>query len=57
MSTNFTRKDVVNAALMMTGSTYITYFTGLVTTTLIARSLPSESYGQYAYFVWMVGVL
>lgn len=57
MSSAFTRKDVLNAALMMTGSTYITYFTGLVTTTLIARSLPSDRYGQYAYFVWMVGVL
>lgn len=57
MSNAFTRKDVLNAALMMTGSTYVTYFTGLVTTTLIARALPSERYGQYAYFVWMVGVL
>ena len=57
MSRHFTRKDAFNAAMVMTGSTYITYFTGLVVNTLIARSLPSDRYGQYAYFVWMVGVL
>lgn len=57
MNGQFTRKDAINAAMVMTGSTYITYFTGLVVNTLIARSLPSDRYGQYAYFVWMVGML
>lgn len=57
MNRHFTRKDAFNAAMVMTGSTYITYFTGLVVNTLIARALPSERYGQYAYFVWMVGML
>ena len=57
MNRQFTRKDAFNAAVVMTGSTYITYFTGLVVNTLIARSLPTDRYGQYAYFVWMVGML
>ena len=54
---NFSRKEAFNAAMVMTGATYVIYITGLITNTLIARSLSSDNYGQYAYFVWMVGVL
>jgi O-antigen/teichoic acid export membrane protein len=47
----------VKAVLWTTGSTYISYFLGLVVSVLIARSLGAAGYGRYAYLVWLSGIL
>ena len=43
--------------LWTTGSAYVSYFLGLITSVLIARSLGADDYGQYAYVVWLSGLL
>ena len=53
----FSRRDALSAALVMTVVTYVTYMAGLTVSILIARALAPNIYGQYAYFVWLVGVL
>jgi O-antigen/teichoic acid export membrane protein len=51
------REDLLRSALLMTGATYINYATGIVVSLLIARHLAPALYGQYAYLVWLSGLL
>jgi O-antigen/teichoic acid export membrane protein len=51
------REDLLRSALLMTGATYINYATGIVVSLLIARHLGPVSYGQYAYLVWLSGLM
>jgi len=57
MSNQFGAAAMFRSALLMTGSTYVAYATGLVISTLIARSLGPADYGRYAYLIWLSGVL
>lgn len=47
----------VRAALLMTGSTYVTYALGLLVSVLIARAIGPEDFGRYSYLVWLSGAL
>jgi O-antigen/teichoic acid export membrane protein len=57
MSNQFGAAAMFRSALLMTGSTYVAYGTGLVISTLIARALGPADYGRYAYLIWLSGVL
>lgn len=57
MSSAFGRVAALRGALMMTGSTYAVYALGLLVSALIARDLGPDSFGHYAYLVWLSGVL
>lgn len=57
MSQLFGRAAVLKAALLTTGSTYISFVLGLLVSVLIARALGPADYGRYAYVVWLAGVL
>lgn len=57
MAKQFGAAAALRAALLVTGSTYVAYAAGLVTSTLIARALGPEDYGRYAYLVWLSGIL
>jgi O-antigen/teichoic acid export membrane protein len=57
MSSAFGRVAALRGALMMTGSTYAVYALGLVVSALIARDLGPDSFGHYAYLVWLSGML
>jgi O-antigen/teichoic acid export membrane protein len=51
------REDLLSSALLMTGATYINYGTGILISLIIARHLGPAQYGQYAYLVWLSGLL
>lgn len=57
MSNPFSRLATAKAALLMTGSTYVSFFFGLIVSAVIARALGPEDFGRYAYVVWLSGVL
>lgn len=57
MSGNFGRKAVFNAALLSTFASLASYAGGMVVSILIARSLGPIEYGQYAYVVWLSGLM
>ncbi|RZA33443.1 MAG: hypothetical protein EOP92_20840 [Lysobacteraceae bacterium] len=57
MNQQFSGAAAIRAAMMIMGSTYITYALGLLTSILVARSLGPEGFGRYTYVVWIVGVL
>lgn len=57
MSDPFSRLATAKAALLMTGSTYVSFFFGLVVSAVIARAIGPEDFGRYAYVVWISGVL
>ncbi|HJT97497.1 MAG TPA: oligosaccharide flippase family protein [Rhodanobacteraceae bacterium] len=57
MNNPFGRHAAVRAALQMTGSTYVTYATGLLTSVFIARSIGPADFGRYSYLVWLAGIL
>jgi O-antigen/teichoic acid export membrane protein len=57
MTNPFGRHAAVRAALQMTGSTYVTYATGLLTSVFIARSIGPADFGRYSYLVWLTGIL
>jgi O-antigen/teichoic acid export membrane protein len=56
-SKQFGAAAALRAALLVTGSTYVAYAAGLLTSTLIARALGPADYGRYAYLVWLSGIL
>lgn len=47
----------MRAVLMITGSTYITYASGLLVSAMVARTLGPAEYGHYAYLVWIAGLV
>ncbi|MEQ1686701.1 MAG: oligosaccharide flippase family protein [Burkholderiaceae bacterium] len=53
----FSRVATINAALLMTGSTYVVVFLGLLVNSITARALGPDSYGHYAYIVWIAGLI
>jgi O-antigen/teichoic acid export membrane protein len=55
--TRFDGAAMAHGALLMTGSTYITYVLGLVVSVLVARSLGPTDFGRYSYLVWLSGFL
>jgi O-antigen/teichoic acid export membrane protein len=57
MSNPFGRLATAKAALLMTGSTYVSFFFGLVVSALIARAIGPAEFGKYAFVVWMSGLL
>jgi O-antigen/teichoic acid export membrane protein len=57
MSNPFSRLATAKAALLMTGSTYVSFFFGLVVSAIIARAVGPHDFGRYAYIVWISGVL
>ncbi|GAA0715600.1 lipopolysaccharide biosynthesis protein [Dokdonella soli] len=57
MTQAFSKQVVFRSVLMVTGSTYVNYASGLLVSTLIARSLGPADYGRYSYLVWLCGVL
>jgi O-antigen/teichoic acid export membrane protein len=44
-------------AMMVTGSTYVTYALGLLTSIVVARTLGPDDFGRYSYVVWLAGML
>ena len=57
MSNPFSRLATAKAALLMTGSTYVSFFFGLIVSAVIARALGPADFGRYAYVVWLSGLL
>ena len=57
MSQQFSGAATIRAAVMIMGSTYVTYGVGLLVSILIARHLGPDDFGRYAYVVWMAGIL
>lgn len=53
----FGRGAAMRAVLMITGSTYITYASGLLVSAMVARALGPTEYGHYAYLVWIAGLV
>lgn len=47
----------LRAAALIAASTYVTTVLGFVVSIIIARSLGPHDYGQYAYLVWLSGLL
>ena len=43
--------------MMVTGSTYVSYALGMLTSIVIARSLGPDDFGRYSYVVWLAGLL
>ena len=57
MSNPFSRLATAKAALLMTGSTYVSFFFGLIVSAIIARAVGPEDFGRYAYIIWLSSVL
>lgn len=57
MSNPFSGLATAKAALLMTGSTYVSFFFGLIVSAIIARAVGPDDFGRYVYVVWMSGVL
>ena len=57
MKPAFHRNALVKGALLMTGSTYVSYFLGLLSSVLVARALGPDDFGRYSYVVWLSGLL
>lgn len=53
----FSGVAAIRGAMMVMGSTYITYALGLLTSIIIARSLGPDDFGRYSYVVWLAGLL
>jgi O-antigen/teichoic acid export membrane protein len=49
----FSKKGILQSSVIMTISTFISYFGGLAGTILIARALGPTEYGHYSYLVWL----
>jgi O-antigen/teichoic acid export membrane protein len=57
MTSRFGRIAALQAAVFVTASTYIAYAISILVSAVVARSLGPADYGQYAYFVFIVGLL
>ncbi len=47
----------IRGAMMVMGSTYVTYALGLLASIIVARSLGPDDFGRYSYVVWLAGLL
>lgn len=41
----------------MTGSTYVSFFIGLVVSAIVARGVGPDDFGRYSYVVWLSGLV
>ena len=57
MSKPFGRGAATKAVLLMTGSTYVSFFFGLIVSAIIARGLGPDDFGKYSYVIWFSGLL
>lgn len=57
MSQQFSGAAAIRAAMMIMGSTYVTYAVGLLVSILVARHLGPDDFGRYSYVIWMAGIL
>jgi O-antigen/teichoic acid export membrane protein len=57
MTSRFGRIAALQAAIFVTASTYVAYAISIVVSAVVARSLGPADYGQYAYIVFIVGLL
>ena len=57
MSKPFGKLATAKAALLVTGSTYVSFFFGLLVSAIIARGIGPADFGRYAYVVWLAGIL
>ena len=57
MNQPFNGRTAVRGAIMVMGSTYVTYALGMLTSILLARTLGPDDFGRYTYMVWMAGLL
>ncbi|MEO5883677.1 MAG: polysaccharide biosynthesis C-terminal domain-containing protein [Caldimonas sp.] len=57
MGNPFGTLATARAALLLSGSTYVSFFFGLIVSAIIARAVGPEDFGRYAYVVWITGVL
>jgi O-antigen/teichoic acid export membrane protein len=57
MSQAFGRLGMLQAAIFVTASTYFSYGISIVVSAIVARALGPSNYGQYAYLVWLIGLL
>ena len=53
----FSGVSALRGAMLVTGSTYVTYALGMLTSIVIARTLGPDDFGRYAYVVWLAGLL
>ena len=53
----FSGVSAFRGAILVTGSTYVTYALGMLTSIIIARTLGPDDFGRYAYVVWLAGLL
>lgn len=53
----FSGVSAFRGALMMTGSTYVSYALGMLASIVIARTLGPDDFGRYSYVVWLAGML
>ncbi len=56
MQSKRVQQTAFSAAKWMTGSSYVAFVSGFMSSIFITRALGPETYGVYAYLVWMVGV-
>jgi O-antigen/teichoic acid export membrane protein len=57
MTHQFNGAAAIRGAMMVMGSTYVTYALGLLTSILVARTLGPDEFGRYTYIVWMAGMI
>lgn len=57
VTNRFEHHGLLRGALLVTGSTYLSYGLGLLASILVARALGPADYGRYAYVMWMSALL
>ncbi|TDK28506.1 hypothetical protein E2F46_01045 [Luteimonas aestuarii] len=57
MTHQFNGAAAIRGAIMVMGSTYVTYALGLLTSILVARTLGPDEFGRYTYIVWLAGMI
>lgn len=53
----FSGVSAFRGAMMVTGSTYVSYALGMLASIIIARTLGPDDFGRYSYVVWLAGLL
>lgn len=57
MSKPFGKSATAKAALLVTGSTYVSFFFGLLVSAVIARGIGPADFGRYSYIIWISSIL